>query len=146
MRVCFPGELWKVTKYELVFRNFLFGTTFETTYRESSMVKIRKSKMLMCSTSVNRQSYKEPTTLPKIEHLWHFQTIFLNQLFLDIFQLLLLKNCLCKNCHLMKNIAWHHIHFFIFQNRKIDWNPSVLTFQGWSSFKMFLFCSHVCLL
>ena len=35
----------------------LFGTIFETTCRESSIIKIRKSKMLMCSTSVNRRSY-----------------------------------------------------------------------------------------
>ena len=35
----------------------------------------------------------------------------------DILQLLLLKSCLYKYCHLMNNIGLYHIHLFMLQNQ-----------------------------
>ena len=72
----------------------------------------------MCSTSVNRQLYKKPTPLLKFEPLavseQRFKTVIS-----DIFQLLLLKSCLYKYCHLMNNIGLYHIHLFMLQNQML---------------------------
>ena len=144
MIVCVPGESWKCTKYEFIyFAEFIYFVQFvkqliaTTHWLKSVTVK---------SWSVQLQSISSPTKTYTSTQIWtslavldkRFKTVIS-----DIFQLLLLKSCLYKCCHLMNNIGLYHIHLFMLQNQVLIY-PECCYFPTVAQFKVFLFCSHFC--